>query len=93
MAEQEQPAARTTIPGNGKNLAERLAAIGGKPVLAMDDRPEVPIATIIRDWLEGANEHYRRAALDLTASYARKLLEIEEQRHEYMRRMLEALTK
>ena len=94
MAEQEQPAntARAATSGNGKNLAERLAAVG-KPVMAMDDRPEMPIAAIIKDWLEGANEHYRRAGLELTANYARKLMEIEDQRHAYMRRMLEALTK
>jgi len=95
MTEQEHSAtaARTTTSGNGKNLAERLAAVGAKPVMAMDDRPEMPIAAIIKDWIEGANEHYRRAGLDLTAAYARKLLELEDQRHAYMRRMLEALTK
>ena len=94
---EEQPitatAGRSTISGNGKNLTERLAAVGAKPVMAMEDRQEMPIAAIIRDWLEGANEHYRRAGLDLTAAYARRLLELEDQRHAYMRRMLEALTK
>jgi len=99
MADQEQPATATagrgTLSGNGRNLTERLAAVGAKPVMAMDDRdrPEMPIAAIVRDWLEGANEHYRRAGLELTASYARKLMELEDQRHAYMRRMLEALTK
>jgi len=97
MAEQEHATTASTgggaVSGNGKNLAERLAAAGAKPVMAMEDRPEMPIAAIIRDWLEGANEHYRRAGLELTASYARKLLELEHQRHAYMRRMLEALTK
>jgi len=74
--------------GNGKNVAP-----GAKPMMAMDDRPEMPIAAIIKDWLEGANEHYRRIEFELSASYARKLLELEDQRHSYMRRMLEALTK
>src|SRR5215475_9580814 len=93
MAEQEQTTGRT---GNSKNLTERLVTLGAKPVMAMEDRgqgPDMPIAAIVRDWLEGANEHYRRAGLELTASYARKLLELEDQRHAYMRRMLEALTK
>jgi hypothetical protein len=84
------------VAGNGKNLTERLRDVGAKPMMAMDDRqdrPDMPIAAIVRDWLEGANEHYRRAGLELTASYARKLLELEDQRHAYMRRMLEALTK
>jgi hypothetical protein len=93
MAEQEQATGRV---GNGKNLTERLAAVGAKPVMAREAPPEardMPIAAIVRDWLEGANEHYRRAGLELTASYARKLLELEDQRHAYMRRMLEALTK
>src|SRR5262245_18663409 len=99
MAEQQHPttatAGRSVIGGNGKTLTERLAAVGAKPVMAVDerDRPEMPIAAIVKDWLEGANEHYRRAGLELTASYARKLLELEDQRHAYMRRMLEALTK
>ena len=93
MAEPQDQPSRNVIAGNGKNLAERLAAVG-KPVMAMEERPaDMPIAAIVRDWLEGANEHYRRAELDLTASYARKLLELEDQRHAYMRRMLEALTK
>ena len=96
MPDQEQPitatAGRSTIGGNGKNLTERLAT-SNKPILAMEERPEMPIAAIVRDWLEGANEHYRRAGLELTASYARKLMELEDQRHAYMRRMLEALTK
>jgi lysophospholipase L1-like esterase len=87
---------RKHLAGNGKNLTERLREAGAKPVMAMEAPPEardMPIAAIIRDWLEGANEHYRRAGLELTASYARKLLELEDQRHAYMRRMLEALTK
>jgi hypothetical protein len=99
MADQEQTlntTGRSMLAGNGKNLTERLAAVGAKPMMAMEDRqdrPDMPIAAIVRDWLEGANEHYRRAGLELTASYARKLLELEDQRHAYMRRMLEALTK
>jgi hypothetical protein len=79
--------------GNGKNLTERLAAVGAKPVLAMEDRPDMPVALIVKDWLDGANEHYRRAGDELTATWARKMLELEEQRIAYMRRMLEALTK
>ena len=87
MAEQETLATKTN---NGKNIT--------KPMMAMEVPPDqeardMPIAAIVRDWLEGANEHYRRAGLQLTASYARKLLELEEQRHRYMKRMLEALTK
>jgi hypothetical protein len=97
MVDQEQPttatAGRGMLAGNGKNLSERLRDAGAKPVMAMEERPEMPIAAIVKDWLEGANEHYRRAGLDLTASYARKLLELEDQRHAYMHRMLEALTK
>jgi hypothetical protein len=97
MTEQEQPttatAGRSMLSGNGKNLTERLRDAGAKPVMAMEERPEMPIAAIVRDWLEGANEHYRRAGLELTANYARRLLELEDQRHAYMRRMLEALTK
>jgi hypothetical protein len=101
MADQEQPttapASRSSmLAGNGKNLTERLATVGAKPMMAMEDRqdrPDMPIAAIVRDWLEGANEHYRRAGLELTANYARRLLELEDQRHAYMRRMLEALTK
>jgi hypothetical protein len=103
MADQEQPATASAgrssmLAGNGKNLTERLAAVGAKPVMAMEASPDkeardMPIAAIVRDWLEGANEHYRRAGLELTASYARRLMELEDQRHAYMRRMLEALTK
>jgi hypothetical protein len=99
MAEQEQ--STTATAGNGKNVMKRLREADAAadrnrsqaPMMAMEDRQEMPIAAIVRDWLEGANEHYRRAGLDLTASYARKLLELEDQRHAYMRRMLEALTK
>jgi hypothetical protein len=101
MAEQEQelPTRVAKVPtGNGKNLAERLREAGTKPVMAMEVAPDkeardMPIAAIVRDWLEGANEHYRRAGLELTANYARRLLELEDQRHAYMRRMLEGLTK
>src|SRR5215510_13902925 len=97
MAEQQHPttatAGRSVIGGNGKTLTERLAAVGAKPVMAVDERSEMPIAEILRNWLEGANEHYRRAGLELTTSYARNLLELEDQRHAYMRRVLEALTK
>jgi hypothetical protein len=109
MADQEQPttaSAGRSLAGNGKNLTERLRDAGATPdrgrgqapIMAMEVPPDkeardMPIAAIVRDWLEGANEHYRRAGLELTASYARKLLEIEDQRHAYMRRMLEGLTK
>ena len=79
--------------GNGGSLVEKLHAIGAKPMMAMEDRPEMPIAAIVKEWLEGANEHYRRLGLELTASYARKLMELEDQRHDYMRRMLDELTK
>ena len=93
MADQEQPlpAGRAS---NGRNLAERLAAVGAKPVMAMEERPaDLPIALIVKDWLDGANEHYRRAGHELTATWARKMLDLEEQRMLYMRRMLEALIK
>jgi len=97
MAEQEHAttasAGRSMPAGNGKNLAERLASVSAKSVMAMEDRPDMPVALIVKDWLDGANEHYRRAGHELTASWARKMLEIEEQRLSYMRRMLEALTK
>jgi len=93
MAEEHPTTATTSRASNGKNLTERLAAVGAKPVMAMEDRPEMPIAAIIKDWLEGANEHYRRAGLELTANYARRLLQLEDQRHDYMKRMLEALNK
>jgi len=85
-----------THAGNGskKNLTERLAAVGAKPVMAMEERPaEAPMAVIVRDWLAGTNEHYRQMEDELTATWARKLLALEDQRHNYMRRMLEALTK
>jgi hypothetical protein len=87
------PANEMSSAGNGKNLTERLAAVGAKPVMAMEDRPDMPVALIVKDWLDGANEHYRRAGHELTANWARKMLELEEHRIAYMRRMLEALTK
>jgi hypothetical protein len=95
MAEQEHATATTAgrtmlagNAGNGKNLTERA-----KPVMAMEDRPDMPVALIVKDWLDGANEHYRRAGHELTAAWAHKMLNLEEQRIAYMRRMLEALTK
>jgi len=94
---EEQPitatAGRSTISGNGKNLTERLAAVGAKPMLAMDDRPEMPIAAIVSDWLNGTDEYYRQAERELTKSWAKKMLELDEARTAYKRRMLEALTK
>ena len=86
----------TATGGSGKNLAERLTAIGGtKPMMAMEERqgPDMPVALIVKDWLAGANEHYRRLGEELTLTWARKMLDLEDQRHEYMRRALEALTK
>ena len=79
--------------GNGgSSLAEKLQAVGAKPVMAMEERPaDMPVALIVKDWLDGANEHYRRVEHELTASWARKMLEIEEQRMLYFKRMLEAL--
>jgi len=79
--------------GNGGSLVDKLQAIGAKPMMAMEDRSDMPVGQILKDWLDGANEHYRRLGHELTASYARKLLELEDQRHAYMKRMLEALTK
>jgi hypothetical protein len=86
----------TATGGGGKNLAERLTAIGGaKPVMAMEERqePDMPVALIVKDWLSGANEHYRRLGEEITLAWARKMLALEDQRHEYMRRALEALIK
>jgi hypothetical protein len=91
MAESQERSATATV-GNGKNLAERLAAVG-KPVMAMEERPDMPVALIVKDWLDGANEHYRRVGEELTVAWARKMLDLEDQRHQYMRRALEALTK
>ena len=79
--------------GGASQLVEKLAAVGAKPVAAEPSERDVPIGEIVRDWLDGANEHYRRVEHELTRSYARKLLDVEDQRHAYMRRMLEALTK
>ena len=94
MPDQQEPIAPNAGHGNGKNLADRLASIGAKPVMAMEERPtDMPVALIVKDWLDGANEHYRRIELELTASWARKMLEIEDQRAAYMKRMLEALIK
>jgi hypothetical protein len=77
---------------DGKSLAEQLAAVGPKPV-PMEERPDMPVALIVKDWLDGANEHYRRLGEELTIAWARKMLELEDQRHQYMRRALEALSK
>src|SRR5262245_53852081 len=97
MADQEQSttatAGRSMLAGNGKNLTERLAAVGAKPVMAMDDRdrPEMPIAAIVRDWLNSTDEYYRQAEYELTKSWAKKMLEVDEARTSYKRRMLQAL--
>ena len=84
----------STRSGNGKNLTERLRDIGPRPVMAMDPQgPELPAGEIVRDWLEGAHASFRQREFDLTKAWASKMLAIEDERHQFMRRALEALTK
>lgn len=99
MADQEQPTTATagrSLAGNGKNLTERLAAVGAKPVMAMEsekDRPEMPMAQIVEEWFGNASQHYRHVGEELTRRWAREMLALKQRELAYFEAMLSKLTK